>query len=188
MRQLTHFFIWVTKKWWVVIFVFLLNFASFRILFGLEHRFTNLTGLKVFDTQNDLTAQRLLEQLPAYVGETRRAYTAFAAFDYVFPIVAALFLVMVWTLLLRVNTTRLAKRLLNCNVSLLPLVVTLFDWLENISIAGVLATTASPNSIFVNAVILFKRLKLAGLFTTGFLSVVLLLFTVGSFVMTRRRS
>jgi hypothetical protein len=177
MNSLTQFFVQATKQWWVVVLIFFLNFASFRILFGLEHRFTQLTGTKVFDTQNDLTAQKLLEQLPTYTGEARPAYNAFAAFDYLFPLVAAVFLVVLWTLLLKVNPNKLAKGLLHQNFSLLPFSATLFDWLENLSIAGVLQTSDNPNMFLVNLVIIFKRLKLASLGVTGLLTIALILFT-----------
>jgi hypothetical protein len=186
MNKVAQLFIEMTKRWWLVLLVTVANFVSFRLLFLLEEHFTDLTGLQVFDTQNDLTPVRLLEQLPVYIGEARRAYNAFAAFDYVFPFVAAFFLVVLWTLLLRVNSSGFAKQLLSRNLSLLPFVTTLFDWLENLSIAGVLASSSAPRMTFVNAAVLFKRLKLSSLALIGLLTLALVLFTLITILLRSR--
>jgi hypothetical protein len=167
MGKLQELLLGVSRKWrWVVAFV-VLNFASFGILFALEGAFEALTSTPVYDTQNDLTQAQILEQLPLYQGEARDAYLRFAAFDFVFPLVSALFITLIWTLLLRLNRGRIAARLLAWRVPLLPLLITLFDYLENVGLLLVLAAAPSPDPALMEFALAFKRLKLFGLALVG---------------------
>jgi hypothetical protein len=183
MQTIQNLLIRITKHWWAVALAFVLNFASFAILFSLEDQFEAITGVPVYDTQNDLTRERLLEQMPLYVSEARDAYLRFAAFDFVFPFVAGVFVSVMWTLLLRLNTFPLAQRMLRWGLPLLALTVILFDWMENVSLLSVLQTGGSSFSI--DAALLFKQLKLAGLFITGPISLFLTVFLIVSFSRTR---
>ncbi|MBC8099534.1 MAG: hypothetical protein H7Y11_08825 [Armatimonadetes bacterium] len=167
MNRLNRGLISSSNHWWAVVLVVVLNFSAFVILFGLEDQFEALTAFPVYDTQNDLTAEALLTQLPLYQGEARSAYLRFAAFDFVFPLVAGLFVAVLWALFLRLNTWRIPQRLLALGLPLFPLIVTVWDWLENVSLLVVLSAGASPDPAFINAVLLFKRLKLAGLALSG---------------------
>lgn len=162
LNKLTRSLVAVSRTWWLVALTFVLNIISFQVLFALEDRFEALTGAPVLDTQNGLTIVTLLEQLPLYRGAAYGAYLRFAAFDFVFPFVSALFLAVLWALLLRWNGGRIAQRLLSWNLPLLPFLATLFDWLENVSVLLVLGT-ASPPGQLLHAVIVCKRLKLTSL-------------------------
>lgn len=174
MNRMRIFLIAVSRRWWAVALVFALNFGAFGILFGLEEQFAALTGVPVYDTQNDLTPARLLEQLPLYSGAARAAYLRFAAFDFVFPLVAGLFVATLWTLLLRLNTGQLARRLLAWGLPLFVFIGTGWDWLENISLLITLNAGAAPEAWMLDAVILFKRLKLTWLLLNIPISSVLL--------------
>jgi hypothetical protein len=57
----------------VVAAVWGLNFAALAALFQFEARFVALTGSQVFDTQNALTPDELLEQRVLYAGAAREA-------------------------------------------------------------------------------------------------------------------
>lgn len=162
LNKLTRSLVAVSRTWWLVALTFVLNIMSFQVLFALEDRFEALTGAPVLDTQNGLTIVTLLEQLPLYRGAAYAAYLRFAAFDFVFPFVSALFLAVLWALLLRWNGGRIAQRLLSWNLPLLPFLATLFDWLENVSVLLVLGA-ASPSGQLLHAVIVCKRLKLTSL-------------------------
>ncbi|MCA9914076.1 MAG: hypothetical protein KC496_12030 [Anaerolineae bacterium] len=178
MKRLRQVLYFLSSHWWQVLLVTALNFASFTLLFSLEARFETLTGQPVYDTQNALTPALLRDQLGLYQGEARQAYFLFAAYDFIFPFVAALFVAVLLTWLLRINPTRLAKRLLNWNLPLYAFIGTLFDWMENISLLTVLGYGSTAPVFWVNAAILFKRLKLIGLsvsFTTLF---VIAIFTI----------
>ncbi len=159
-RSMGSALIAISQHWWAVILVVIANFASFGILFSLEDRFESLSGVPTFDTQNDLTAQRLLEQLALYSGEARTAYFQFAAFDFLFPLIAGLFVAVLWTLLLRLNRWKPVMRLYQARLFLLPLLTTLADWLENISLLSILNTPTAPNEAWVQAALTFKALKL----------------------------
>jgi hypothetical protein len=163
LSRLTRLLLAASRSWWLCGLIFVLNFLSFRILFGLEDRFEALTNLPVFDTQNSLTSEALVQQLPLYTGAAYVAYLRFAAFDFVFPLIAALFLAVVWAVLLRLQSGRVAQRLLGSNLPLLPFCATIFDWLENISLLAVTGATSPPGYLLLSSVILFKRLKLASL-------------------------
>jgi len=167
MNSLTRYMVTLSQKWWAVLLVFSLNFASFGILFSLEDQFEALTNVPTFDTQNDLTAELVLQQLPLYTGEARDAYLRFATFDFVFPLVAGIFVTVLWTLLMRLNTWRLPQQLLLWNVPLLVLLITLWDWLENVSFLMILSTGATPSPALINAALFFKRLKLTWLSLNG---------------------
>jgi hypothetical protein len=176
-RRFIHF---LGSKWWRVLIITVVNLASFTLLFSLEQRFQTLTGQPVYDTQNNLNHATLLEQLPLYEGEAREAYYIFAAYDFILPLIAALFVAVVISWLLQHNPTTLAKRLQDWNLPLLAFVGTVFDWLENVSLIAVIEYGASVPEIWLNAAILFKRLKLAMLSLSGTTLMVILIFTVAA--------
>ena len=162
---------------WRFALLAVLNVSSFAALFALEDRFEAITGLPVFDTQNGLTPEALGQQLPVYQGEALEAYLYFAAFDFVFPFVAALFLAVTWALLLRVTPWRLTRLLLAGGMPLYAFLGTGFDYLENLSLLSVLAMDA-PSRLVVEAAIFFKRLKLAALGLSGALTEVLVVLAL----------
>lgn len=178
MHAVTHLLITISKKWWALLLVFILNAAAFGILFSLEDQFEAITGIPVYDTQNDLTPDRLLQQLPLYTGEARSAYLRFAAFDFIFPLVAAVFIAVLWALLLRLNRWRITQQLLLWNLPLVALLVTLWDWLENVSLLMILNTGTTSGQTLVDAALLFKRLKLLFLMLNGTLTGVLVVLLV----------
>lgn len=172
MSRLNAPIIRASRSPWRFALLAVLNALSFAVLFALEDRFEVTTGLPVFDTQNDLTPAALVQQLPLYQGEALEAYLTFAAFDFVFPFVAALFLAVTWALLLRVTPWQLAQRLLAWGLPLYAFLGTGFDYLENLGLLSVLVMDA-PSAFAVDAAVLFKRLKLAALALSSALTGVL---------------
>lgn len=154
-----------------------LNASSFAVLFALEDRFEAVTGLPVVDTQNGLTPSALLQQLPLYQEEAMGAYLVFAAFDFVFPFVAALFLAATWALLLWVNPWGVTQKLLAWKLPLFAFMVTGFDYLENLSLLSVLAMD-TQSGLIVDTAILCKRLKLVALGLSGALTGVLVMLAL----------
>jgi hypothetical protein len=179
MQRLNHWIVSTSRRWWLVGLILLLNYLSFRILFGLEDAFEVITGLPVFDTQNNLTAAALLQQLPLYNGAALTAYLCFAAFDWVFPFVAALFQAVLWALLLRTNRSSIAQRLLQLNLPMWAFVTTIFDYLENISLLAILAVGSTAGGWLADVAIVCKRLKLTGLGLSTAITTGLLAFSVG---------
>lgn len=168
----------LSSRGWSVLIVALLNFGSFFILFSLESRFEALTGSPAYDTQNDLTSAGLLEQLHLYQGDALQAYYVFAVYDFVFPLIAALFVAVLLTWLLRQNPTRLAQRLLQWKLPVFAFLVTAFDWLENVCLLTIVSTGRDVTPIWIDAAIFFKRLKLAGLTITSSTVLLILFFTI----------
>jgi hypothetical protein len=166
-------------RWRTLIVVQLANLVSFQVLFWLESRFTALTGKPVFDTQNDLTAAAIREQLPLYAGPARDAYLWFAAYDFVFPLLASISLVMLAAVLLRLNTFGFAQRLLALGAPLLFLFPTLFDWGENVGLLAVLGTTA-PSTAAIDTALVFKMLKLTSLSVSASVIGVLFVFALAN--------
>jgi hypothetical protein len=154
-----------SRRWWVVGLIIGLNILNFGILFALEARFETLSGVPTFDTQNDLTRTTLLEQLPRYTDEALTAYLWFMAYDFVFPLVAGLMVAVLLTLFLRLNRWGFSQRLLLAGVPVATLLTTVWDWLENVGLLGVLATGGGV--FWVEWALLFKRLKLAFLGLSG---------------------
>lgn len=178
MNRLTQILILLSSKWWTVLLVVALNFASFAMLFSVDDAFEAITKVPVYDTQNDLTPGLILEQLPLYQGEALTVYYRFAAVDFVFPFAGSLFFAVLWTLLLRLNTWSIAQRLLMWNFPLVVFLVTVIDWCENIAILVLLS--GSPTTAMIDAVLTFKRLKLIGLAISGWGTMLILLFLIAN--------
>lgn len=178
MQKLNLWLVEWSRRWWIIVSILLMNYLSFRILFGLEDTFERITGIPVFDTQNNLTATTLTQQLPLYEGAARGAYLRFAAFDWVFPFVAALFLAVLWTLLLRITSTARAQQLLAWRLPLWAFVTTGFDYLENISLLAIIAIGSPGTPWIINAAIISKRLKLSGLAFSSAVTLGLTLFAL----------
>jgi hypothetical protein len=87
------------------------------------------------------------------------------AYDFVFPLVAGLMVAVLLTLFLRLNRWGFSQRLLLAGVPVATLLTTVWDWLENVGLLGVLATGGGV--FWVEWALLFKRLKLAFLGLSG---------------------
>jgi len=174
MYLLNRLVLTISQKWWALLLVFILNMTAFTVLFSLEDQFETISNVPVFDTQNELTANILIQQLPLYRGDARSAYLRFAAFDFVFPLVAGLFLSVLWALLLRLNTWQGLQRFLLWNLPLFPLVGTAWDWLENVSLLILLNTSPDSNQVWIESALFFKRLKLIWLTIDGAITGLLL--------------
>lgn len=179
LARLGQWFITASRNWWLVAAIAAAQIVTTQALFAAEAGFTRITGLPVFDTQNGLTAETLLEQLPLYTGAAAGAYRWFAIVDIVFPLVSAVFLSVVWALQLRLNRSPLAARLLQRHLPLLPLVVTLADWAENLALIGVIWLVPASEPLAMAAVVA-KRLKLATLAATMLGTWLLLLLLLGN--------
>jgi hypothetical protein len=171
------------SAWWYGL-ITALTFVSFAVLQGIDRQFARLTGLAVFDTQNNLTPVLLRMQLPYYQGEARALYAYFAGIDMIFPLVAALFLALTWSKLLRrMSQPDLHNRWMK-RLPLVAFVPTLFDYLENLSFISIIFLGATAPAV-VEAAVLFKKLKLASLGLCAAITVILAIGLFGTLV--RRR-
>jgi hypothetical protein len=178
LNKLVTFF---SRRWWGVLTVLIVNFLSFNILFYLEDRFSKVSGIPTFDTQNSLTPELLRNQLPAYTGEAKTLYLQFSTFDFIFPFIAALFLAVLWTVLLRFRSTEFTKRLLRYNLPLLAFLGTLFDYLENIFLLLIVNGDANPANTLVSLALWSKAGKLFVLNISGIVTLLLIVLTMVNF-------
>jgi hypothetical protein len=178
---------YLAARWWRMVMIITINFVSFNILFSLEARFETLTGLPVLDTQNDLSREQILEQIPLYVGEAQNAYLLFAAYDFVFPLISAFFIAVIQTWLLKHNNSSLGQKLRDWNLPLLVFLVTVFDWLENLGILAIVFTNPNIPDFWIYFALTFKRLKLIFL-TFSFISLMFTaVFTLFNWIYNRWR-
>lgn len=174
MTKIRDVLIALSRRWWAVALAFVLTVAAFGILSSLEKQFEIITGVTVLDAQSDLTPARILEQIPLYQGKAREAYLRIAGFDFLLPLVAGIFVAVLWALLLRLNTWEFSQRLLKLGFPLFMLIGTLWDWAENISLFTLLNAGSVPAPAMLDALILFNRLKFMWLFLIGPITIVLL--------------
>ena len=135
--------------------------SLFAVFYPLGEVFGQLTGgLQMFDFQNQLTQEQVLEQLPRYTPEAVNLYYAFMFVDYFFPFFAGIFLAAISAFSLRHLSPR-AYDWVNAR-SLFPLLMigTGFDWLENLS--ALIAVSNYPGDVATaaSALVLAKKGKL----------------------------
>ena len=114
------------RAWLVSVLLFVL---SFQLLFLIGDWFAAATaGFQPFDLQNPLVVAAVLEQLPLYSAESRAIYWLFVVADTVFPALGA----VPFALLLGRALLTLSPTLAGRGLALIPFVVTLLDWVENV--------------------------------------------------------
>jgi len=151
----------------------LLAVGSLLWLQALGARIESLTGFLPFDLQHRLSLSDIEQQLPAWNAPARRVYYAFAALDFVFPLLASLFLAAACAFLLRYGWPLTYARLVSGHWLPVLLLPALFDWLENIS--ALLLLLAGPEPLWPAALLLIgaKWLKLLSIATVQVLTVLI---------------
>ena len=109
----------------------LLSFAVFGIV--LTPMFEAATeGLRPIDLSFPTTPELLYSHLPRYTAGSYRAYAWFAAFDFVWPVLLAVWLISIWAWCQKRSALNLFGGRLPLWLLLLPLLPALLDWLENL--------------------------------------------------------
>jgi hypothetical protein len=177
----------LSSRWWLVAGLVAMNLAAFQVLFALEAQFEAVSGRPTLDTQNELTAGALREQLPLYSGPAADAYMEFAAFDFVFPLVAGLTVAVLGTVLLRPNPSPRATSAIQLRLPLLLLLGTGFDYLENLAFLALLAgDPGTPSDVLVALALTAKAAKLTMLAVSGAALVALTGWLVAARLTARR--
>ncbi len=111
----------------------LLAIASFALMAAVfAPAFQEATGgLRPFDLNFGISAEKMYRDLPAYTDESRRIYLGFAVADYVYPAAAGAFFALLWAWMFKRVSSRLFDRLAAAGVLCFPFLFTLIDWLEN---------------------------------------------------------
>jgi hypothetical protein len=168
------------RAWFASVLLFALSFQS---LFLIGDQFAAVTaGYQPFDLQNPLAVATVLEQLPAYSAASRAIYWLFVLADTIFPALGVLPFALLLGRALRTLSPALAGR----GLALVPFVVTLLDWVENV--CYVLAIHLYPANVTIWATlgVALKNSKIG----FGIISnlVILILALVAAVLWARQRS
>lgn len=146
LTRLNQFIISCSETWWKVLLLGVGQFASMRGLNAITTRFPDITAGDIpFDMQNTLTPQQVFSQLEGYTDEAFTAYYQFQAIDFVFPLLAGLFLAAVCAFGLRHAAPSWYAVAVAKNLFVLILLATLFDYLENVHLLW--AVSAWPEQV-----------------------------------------
>jgi hypothetical protein len=184
--RLNRFIIGCSESWWK----FLLLFVGFNAtMFGLQQitaRFPDVTAGDIpFDMQNELTPAQIFAQLDGYTDQAFELYSVFQAIDYVFPVVAGLFLAAVCAFALRHAAPALYQTAADKNLFLLLLVPTAFDFMENFSLLRVVAAWPEQAELAATMAVAAKFGKLSSMNVAFVLTGTLLLWAATTWL--RRR-
>lgn len=89
-------------------------------------------GLRPIDLSFPTTPELLFSQLPSYTDGSYRAYAWFAAFDYLWPPLLAVWFISIWAWSQQRSQLNFFGGRVPLWLILLPLVPALLDWLENL--------------------------------------------------------
>lgn len=157
----TRFIVSCSESWWKFLLLFTGFGASLGALLQISARFPAISDGNVpFDMQNDLTAEQVFGQLPAYSEQAFTTYYAFQAIDFAFPLLAGLFLAAAFAFGLRHTAPRWYAIAVAKNLLVLMLLATLFDYLENISFLTVISIWPAQAEAAAQLGIFAKKAKL----------------------------
>lgn len=175
---------------WPVLVALGLQLVSFRLLRITGRQFAVETANhEAFDFQNRLTAAAIYEQLPEYTQTSKQVYRRFFVIDFFFPLFASIFLSLLWAVLLSRPLPPVFNMLLQANLPFFAFLPVVFDWGENGCFLVLIERYPTVLPRLAQAAVLFKRLKLAALFATIAITLLLLIVTgvmwVATLVTTR---
>ncbi len=179
LQAFTQMLFQVGSLGWPVFVALGLQLASFRLLTTTGKRFQQVSaGHEAFDFQNKLTATEIYTQLADYTPESKQLYIQFFVIDFFFPLLASLFLSLLWAALLSRSEMPLYQQLLRWNAPLFAFLPALFDWGENVCFVVIINHYPKARLRLARMAVVFKRLKLATLFASIAITLVLLVVTL----------
>lgn len=178
-QRLTEGLIQIASLGWPILVALGLQMVALRLMNITGKRLQNASGgHEAFDLQNKLTTAQIYEQLPAYTAESKRLYRRFFIIDFFFPLFASLFIGLLWAALLPRPEAPVYQELLRWNVPVLALLPALFDWGENVCFLIMVNRYPQVMPRLAQIAVVFKRLKLATLFATMGVTMLLLVVTL----------
>jgi hypothetical protein len=100
---------------------------------GFDPAFQAVTaGHQIIDLQQSITPDSIYSELPDYTASSRRIYFWFMVADFIFPASAGLAMALLWAWLVKVAPNSIYRVLMRLPIFALPLLTTLFDWMENV--------------------------------------------------------
>jgi hypothetical protein len=177
-----------SRTWWLYLLLFGVTIFCLRALTQIGDVFPAVAGGSLpFDLQNGLTAEQVYPQLSGYTDEARSLYRRFTLIDYVFPCAAGLFVAATAAFALRHSYPRWYEWLTTRQLLPLFMLASAFDWLENLAIASAMWLYPAEYGALPQLVILAKRCKLAFIFVSQGITVVLLLVALTRWAIRRFR-
>jgi hypothetical protein len=133
LAKLNGFIVSCSRSWWKVLLLFVGQSAAMQGLNAITTGFPAITAGDVpFDMQNSLTPAQIFEQLAGWSDAAFSSYYTFQAIDFLFPVLAGLFLASVCAFALRHAIPNWYDVAVAKNLFVLLLLATLFDYFENI--------------------------------------------------------
>jgi hypothetical protein len=186
LQQLNQLIIRCSFSLWKFVSITLGFFGCLQLLLFIGEKFKPYAnGAVPFDLQNSLTSQEIFAQLANYAEQAFPLYYVFTAIDYAFPLLAGLFLAVIWAYVLRHNLPRWYEIALQRNLFVLLLIPTLFDWLENMTLLATIIAFPYELSSAADAAVVVKQAKLATTYTAQ--GATALILTIGLLLWMKRR-
>lgn len=177
------------RSWWAILAVFIGFQVSFQALFVIGDWFAGTTaGFQPFDLQNPLALEQVRQQLPAYTNESRSIYRLFILADTIFPPLATLFFSLVFARSLQSIGSRWAERWLSSGIVLLPCVVAVLDWVENVCFALTIWLYPQDVTLWATLAIGLKTTKIAFSVVCNPVVIALAMYAIGRWLLSRLRS
>ena len=129
----------------------------------------------MFDFQNDLSVDRVYEQLPNYSYAALKLYYAFDFVDFFFPFFAGLVLAAAGAFALRHLSPKGYETIASRNLFAIYFIATFFDWLENVFALTVISAYPEEWRTAASLLVLAKKGKLASVMVMQIITWMLLL-------------
>jgi len=176
LKLLNNFIVDCSTSWWKTLLLILGFVGTISALMQFTAEFPAVSGgHEPFDMQNALTATDIFIQLATYTDQAFELYMRFQVVDYFFPLFGGLMMATLCAFSLRALSAKAYAVIVEKKLLLLFLVPTVFDWLENITLLW--AVTAWPDQIQIAATLAVtaKMAKLATLFISQPVALILLI-------------
>ena len=124
-------------------------------------------------------------QLESYTPEAFRLYSIFQAVDYLFPLFAGLMLAAAGAFALRHAWPEMYPNAVSRNLLTLPLIPTLFDWLENVNLLWIVVAWPSQAELIAKLAVAAKLGKLTTMYVVFAIVGILLVWATIRWLMRR---
>jgi hypothetical protein len=186
MKSLNDLVIRVSESAWLFLFSAVFAFGSLVfVFFNINDVFEVMVAAQMFDFQNDLTVEKIFEQLPNYSYAARKLYYAFLFVDYFFPFFAGLVLAAVAAFALRHLSTDWYDWINTRNLFVVMFAGTFCDWLENTCALVVVMGYPEEFRLAANLLVFAKMGKLASIAIFQGATLILLAFAAGKWIGTK---
>ena len=116
-------------------------------------------GLRPFDLNFGIAAEKMYADLPAYTDRSRELYLWFALADFVYPAAASTFFALLWAWLFNKAPGTFYARLTAAGILVFPFLFALVDWLENLGFLWVVFSYPAEYPTIGNLAGTLKKIK-----------------------------